>query len=472
MVKILYEEDEAILNEIANQRKLSKKTIQGYEEAIKIYTQVNQTSLTQLLQEADNEEEQGIRWKHRKLKTRLINYRAYLIDNYRVNTVKTYMTKIKTVYTHYELETQKIPNIGSKTLKTEQPINFKDIPTHEIIKKVVQHGNPFIKSIILFMTSSGCARAETLNLTIKDFINATNEYHNSTNIYDVINELKDKEDVIPTFRLKRQKTGKYYFTFCSPETVYEIIYYLQSRENLKEDDPLFDITTNKINRLFRKINNSLNLGKVGPYNRFRTHMLRKFHASNLYNSKYGLTLDEIDALQGRGKDSTHSSYFMENPANLKEKYDNAKDVLKIVSIEELKELNDSYDIINDGSHFGKVITDNLYLAKQKNGQYQIRKQINGKTYTFGQWHTLEKAREIRDELVRNDWSNYKNILYRERIKDSDKNISFRDGAYHIIKRVDTKNIDFGKYATIEEAREVRNRLFFNNWKTDKGVSSV
>ena len=33
-----------------------------------------------------------------------------------------------------------------------------------------------------------------------------------------------------------------------------------------------------------------------------------------------LSLSEIDELQGRGKDSVHSSYFMENPQILKKKY--------------------------------------------------------------------------------------------------------------------------------------------------------
>lgn len=58
-------------------------------------------------------------------------------------------------------------------------------------------------------------------------------------------------------------------------------------------------------------------------------MLRKFHASSLYNFSNRLSLSEIDALQGRGKNSTHSSYFMENPRNLREKYINSLDSLKI-----------------------------------------------------------------------------------------------------------------------------------------------
>ena len=47
-------------------------------------------------------------------------------------------------------------------------------------------------------------------------------------------------------------------------------------------------------------------------------MLRKFHASQLYND--GLSMDEIDELQGRGKDQTRTSYFMEDPLRLREKY--------------------------------------------------------------------------------------------------------------------------------------------------------
>ena len=80
---------------------------------------------------------------------------------------------------------------------------------------------------------------------------------------------------------------------------------------------------------FDKINKELGLKKVGTYRRFRCHMLRKFHASALYNANNGLSLDEIDSLQGRSKDKTHSSYFMENPNLLKEKYINSLDAITI-----------------------------------------------------------------------------------------------------------------------------------------------
>ena len=64
----------------------------------------------------------------------------------------------------------------------------------------------------------------------------------------------------------------------------------------------------------------LNFGKAGTYNRFRTHNLRKFHASNLSRGEHPLTPDDIDSLQGRSKDTVRSSYFFDDPEFLKSKY--------------------------------------------------------------------------------------------------------------------------------------------------------
>ena len=69
---------------------------------------------------------------------------------------------------------------------------------------------------------------------------------------------------------------------------------------------------------FQKINEDLGLGKVGNYNRFRIHMLRKFHASALYND--GMSLDDVNDLQGKSKNRTDQAYFMINPEDLKYEY--------------------------------------------------------------------------------------------------------------------------------------------------------
>lgn len=130
---------------------------------------------------------------------------------------------------------------------------------------------------------------------------------------------------------ERIKTNKYYFTFCSPEANREIINYLLLREDLDNDKlsetQLFKCNTAYFERHFAKINNTLNLGKIGAHNKFKSHILRKFHATNLYNNK--MSLEEIDALQGRSKEATHSSYFTEDPTKLKEKYIQHLDCLTI-----------------------------------------------------------------------------------------------------------------------------------------------
>ena len=325
----MYKNDEKLLDDLAKSRNLSYKTRQGYLNAINVYVSFNKKSFRDLLNEAEREEESGIRWKKRKLKQRLINFRIYLQEKYLVSTAKVYFQRIISLYNHFEIEIHKIPPLSTKSGNIPKPITFEDLPTKGIIRDAVEIANPIMKAIILFMSSSGCARIETLNLTIQDFIDATQEYHNKNNIKDVLNVLKFKDDLVPIFRVRRQKTNKFYFTFCSPEASNQIIQYLLTQENLKNTDKLFDINLYYLNKYFMEINDNLNLGKVGTYNKFRSHMLRKFHASSLYNAENGLSLEEIDALQGRSKNSNHSSYFMENPYNLKKKYIMALDSIKI-----------------------------------------------------------------------------------------------------------------------------------------------
>ncbi|MCQ2970803.1 MAG: hypothetical protein MJ226_04390 [archaeon] len=69
---------------------------------------------------------------------------------------------------------------------------------------------------------------------------------------------------------------------------------------------------------FQKINDDLGLGKVGNYNRFRSHILRKFHTSSLYNDD--MSLDDVNNLQGKSKSRTNKVYFMINTEDLKYEY--------------------------------------------------------------------------------------------------------------------------------------------------------
>lgn len=327
---MLNSQDIILLNEVVNERNLSLKTKQSYFDAMKCYSKFNNDFFINLLEEAEREEDQGIRWKNRKLKNRLINFRIYLHEKYLISTAKVYFQRILTLYRHFEIEIHKLPPVSTKSCNMSKPIIFEDLPTKDIIKRAVELSNPIMRAIILFISSSGCARNETLNITVQDFIDATFEYHNETDLKKALLCLSNKENIVPCFRIRRRKTNKFYFTFCSPEATNEIIFYLISNKRFIGSEKLFDINLYYFNKYFMFVNQELKLGKVGTYNRFRSHMLRKFHASSLYNAKNGLTLEEIDSLQGRSKNTVHSAYFMENPKILKQKYESAMGVLKIL----------------------------------------------------------------------------------------------------------------------------------------------
>lgn len=64
---------------------------------------------------------------------------------------------------------QRLPSIITQSLKITLPINYKDLPDHEVIKVALDVADNLMKAAILFMSTNGCARMETLNLNVTDF---------------------------------------------------------------------------------------------------------------------------------------------------------------------------------------------------------------------------------------------------------------------------------------------------------------
>ena len=297
-------EDYAI--EIMLNRNLTVPSMKTFRHTLNHYSKLNNMSIGELLAEAEEEEEQGIRWKKRKLRTRLIRYQNWLLENYKYNTAKNYMTKLKTFYYDYDIEIGKLPPFNKKQANLSEPITYDDLPNKETLRKAYSMGTPVFKAILLFTISSGCGKQEVLNLQLNDY----KEW------------IKDKdpyaEDIVPIIRLKRQKTNKYYTTFCSPEAMREISTYLETRD---DDDPrLFKVSYRHLTILFIQMNDRLGLGTINDTGHLRMHMLRKWHASRLYNAENGLSLDEIDSLQGRSKNMTRESYYFDSTEELKKKY--------------------------------------------------------------------------------------------------------------------------------------------------------
>lgn len=323
-----------LLEEIHLAKNHSTSTRNVYLVGAEKYCTYFEMTLQELLLEAEKEEDAQIKWKHRTLKRRLIEYRHFLMENYLRNTVDIYFRVVLSIYNYFEIEIGKLPGVDHRSFNNPTPITFKDLPDKDVIRAALEIANPVMKAIILFMSSSGCARTETLNLTVQDYIDSVQEYIESDNLKEIIEKTNEIEDIIPTFNILRVKTKKYYTTYCSPEAVHAINNHLLSRSNITPESPLFKMHPMYLMHKFKEINEELSLGKVGKYHRFRSHMLRKFHASALYND--GMSIDKVNDLQGKSKTLTDQSYFMVNPEDLKQEYINHLPALMMtVDVEKL-----------------------------------------------------------------------------------------------------------------------------------------
>lgn len=321
-------DNESFLDDFAMERNITEASLKTYQSAVKQYSNFTQKTMGELIVEAEKEEDEGVRWKNRTLKHRLLSFRTYLYKNYLKTTAQIYFRLIQTLYRHYEIEIQKLPPVSQKNTNENTPVVYSDLPDEKLIEKILLSTNTLGRALIFFMLSSGCARTETANITIGDYLEATKEYHNCDNIYDALEKMANMENIIPTFHILRQKTKKYYYTFCSAEASNSINLYLMNYNGeLKNEDRLFHSKPKYISDFFIKINNTFNLGKRGTYNRFRPHMLRKFHASRLRND--GMSMDIVDSLQGRSKNNVHRAYFLDSIENLKQEYINHMSCLLI-----------------------------------------------------------------------------------------------------------------------------------------------
>jgi hypothetical protein len=308
------EKEDPLFIEFHTDRNLSETSITHYKWALDKYAAFNGKTLTELINEADTEEEKGIRGKNRQIVKRLKNFRSDLIKNgSSPATIQTYFTKVKTFYKHFGIE---IPYIPPAKMPNGRHERYSDIPTIDDIRQVIEStSNLKHKAVILFMSSSGSAMNETISLTVQDFINATKDYHDSTTINDVLDELEGQKDVIPIFELVRAKTNYFYYTCCSPEATIAIVKYLKTQSKIGHDDKLFDIDKPGLKAVFNRLNDNNGFGKITPrMNFFHSHALRKFHATTIED------VDLANELQGRKSNPIKEAYFKKNPKRLRERY--------------------------------------------------------------------------------------------------------------------------------------------------------
>ena len=166
----------------------SQGTFLSYKLSLRKYCEYFSMSLKELLDEAEEDEMNGVKWKHSRLKAKLVEYRHYMYQHYAPGTVRKEMNCIKYFYKFYDIEILSLPKINEKSIQKPAPIYFKDLPDKAVIREAFQIASPLMKAIILFSCSSGCARTETLSLTIGDYMGALSEYlpYRNMDIFNVI----------------------------------------------------------------------------------------------------------------------------------------------------------------------------------------------------------------------------------------------------------------------------------------------
>ena len=344
------------------ERNIKHETIRKYEVTIRKYTNYYNMTLDELINEAIQEETENIDKRQRSIRTRLLQFRTHLLTETEVktSTVKAHITQLYTLYSHFDIELPKLPLLKDND---NNETNYFDLPTKEQIAMAVDTAGIRVASLILFMASSGTGRTECVNMTIQDFIDACSRYYTAETLPEIIEELHNSlEPIVPTFYLLRQKTNKYYYTFCTPETANAIIEWLQLRlriaeqneEEIQPTDSLWDLTVRQITYHLTIINDELGFGFKGPYRFLRPHTLRKFHASNI-----GLSEENIDLLQGRSRDAVHETYIKTNPEWLRKTYMNVMENVTIAAKSKKEIIHEEYTININLNFFGDSFSTSL-----------------------------------------------------------------------------------------------------------------
>lgn len=104
-----------------------------------------------------------------------------------------------------------------------------------------------------------------------------------------------------------------------------------------------------------------------------------------------------------------------------------------------------------------MIEEDIY---EEDGQFIIKKDINGKLITFGTFDNLDEAIEERDELEEYGWP------YRpeeDTIEEIEKFIFKEEGRFFISKRILDKEVIFGNFDSLDRAKSLKRKLIDNAW---------
>lgn len=330
---------------------LNQSTIKSYTWHLNKYSQFTGLTPTELIEEAETDEREGVEKRKRRIKKHLLGFYQHLQDQgHTPLTIRSTLTTIRSFYRELDIE---VPRLKIKT-KPQTREGAEEIPNADHIRRALEISNTKYRAIIMLAASSGMGSAEFRSLKIKDLLQAVNAppevaINGSLDTGETGHLLPRKE--VPCWRIRRVKTGMPYFTFSTPESIRAILIYLGGEDPRDLEDYLFPGSTPRdrmhgvsIGRYFRKISRRCGFPEENGRVFFHAHALRKFFATTL--TRANLAQIKTDWLLGHSINQTTEAYFKPTVEGLRVDYLNLMPFLsfeekvrvRIVTDERLQEL--------------------------------------------------------------------------------------------------------------------------------------
>ncbi|HOI71409.1 MAG TPA: tyrosine-type recombinase/integrase [Methanobacterium sp.] len=335
-------EDENLLEDWFLKRNLSSGTRESYQIVIREYSELIGKTPTELLDEAETEEDAGIRPRKRQVTHYLLKFKKHLEDN---NMSPGYLSlnisAIKSFYKAFDITLPEI-KVNRGDIGLEKNMG-KPLIRNDIVK-LISSANHRERALIYLMALSGMGQQEARDLTIKKLIQAASsatEIQLET-VYDLFKHEERVLDEVLTLEIIRKKVNYRHYTFIPPEASREIISYLKERcygrnEKIRIADlnePIFvnnngrKLSRDSIVTNFRRIGQQAGFQKEsGTYAFWRSHALRKYFISTIINKIGEKTI--ADYMAGHKISEQDRTYWKTDPDDLKRHYIKALPYLSI-----------------------------------------------------------------------------------------------------------------------------------------------
>lgn len=307
---------------------LSDNTQQGYWQSISKYETFHGSSIEELVLEALDEQTNQVPQHELKIIDRLEDFQRSLCEQGLVyGTIQTHMGKIKTIYRRNRVVLPYITPLNPKIVKRREYIEYKDVLTKEEIKNALSYMRPIAKARALTIAQGGLSNEECEHLRLSSFIEELKPYHQKDDVEEALRWLANPDHpVIWVTKLIRWKTKKPYYALIGAEAVNSLAQaklYEMGLSRYKPNDKLINNNKQGFMTTCRNINEKLGYGQVADESKFRSHNLRRFHATYIqgsaltYEEHSLISNSEIDEMQGRGKTNVQDTYIKTNPLRQK-----------------------------------------------------------------------------------------------------------------------------------------------------------